>query len=63
VIGYNRYKRLNNGDMIECHYYFPLRTIYGQSSRDSIQAAAHRPRMINRYALQVRESIIVNKAR
>lgn len=33
----NRHKRLNNGDAIERHYYFPSRTIYGQSSRDTTQ--------------------------
>lgn len=33
----NRHKRLNNGDAIERRYYFPSRTIYGQSSRDTTQ--------------------------
>lgn len=33
----SHHKRLNNGDAIERHYYFPSRTIYGQSSRDRTQ--------------------------
>jgi hypothetical protein len=32
-----RRKRLNNGDTMERHYYFPLRMIYGQNRRDRIQ--------------------------